>query len=91
MNAELPQDIVCGWTANLLPYLCSSENCHCEPVTEVTGQQILDALEHGDHINAAAGFLKGHILLFANMDDRGMYSGNIDLTKKIETEGYWES
>lgn len=32
----------------------------------------------------AAEFLKGHILFFANMDDKGMYSGNIDLEKEIE-------
>lgn len=31
----------------------------------------------------AKEFLKGHILLFANMDDKGMYSGNIDFTKEI--------
>ena len=31
----------------------------------------------------AKEFLKGHILLFANMDDKGMYSGSIDYTKKI--------
>lgn len=31
----------------------------------------------------AAEFLKGHILLFANMDEKGMYSGNIDLSKEI--------
>ena len=35
-----------------------------------------------DFINAKE-FLKGHILLFANMDDKGMYSGSIDYTKKI--------
>lgn len=34
----------------------------------------------------AAEFLKGHILLFANMDDKGMYSGNIDLAKKIHID-----
>ena len=34
----------------------------------------------------AAEFLKGHILLFANMDDKGMYSGNIDLTNSIRIE-----
>lgn len=31
----------------------------------------------------AAELLKGHILLFADMDDKGMYSGNIDYTKQI--------
>lgn len=35
-------------------------------------------------IRVAAEFLKGHILLFANMDDKGMYSGNIDYTKQIK-------
>lgn len=35
-----------------------------------------------DFVNAKA-FLKGHILLFANMDDKGMYRGSIDYTKKI--------
>lgn len=34
--------------------------------------------------SAAAEFLKGHILLFAGMDDKGMYTGNIDLTKPIQ-------
>lgn len=42
--------------------------------------------EAGSDVNTAAEFLKGHILLFANMDDRGMYSGNIDLTKKIAVD-----
>lgn len=36
-----------------------------------------------EDVKNAAEFLKGHILLFANMDDKGMYSGNIDLTKEI--------
>lgn len=31
----------------------------------------------------AAEFLKGHILLFAKMDEKGMYSDNIDLTENI--------
>lgn len=34
--------------------------------------------------HAAAEFVKGHILLFANMDEKGMYSGSIDYTKKIQ-------
>lgn len=34
-------------------------------------------------VKAAAEFLKGHILLFANIDEKGMYSRNIDLTKQI--------
>lgn len=34
--------------------------------------------------SAAAEFLKGHILLFAGMDDKGMYTGNIDLTEPIQ-------
>ena len=38
----------------------------------------------GSPIRVAAEFLKGHILLFANMDDKGMYSGNIDYTKQIK-------
>ena len=36
--------------------------------------------------NAAAEFLKGHILLFANMDDKGMYSENLDVTKDINID-----
>ena len=36
-----------------------------------------------EEIRTAAEFLKGHILFFANMDEKGMYSGNIDLTKDI--------
>lgn len=34
----------------------------------------------------AKEFLRGHILLFANMDDKGMYSGNIDYTKEITVD-----
>ena len=39
--------------------------------------------EGNDNMRTAAEFLKGHILLFANMDEKGMYSGNIDFTKEI--------
>lgn len=37
----------------------------------------------GDEARAAANYLKGHILLFANIDEKGMYSGNIDYTQNI--------
>lgn len=39
--------------------------------------------ESTDNRRIAAEFLKGHILLFTGMDDKGMYSGNIDFTKDI--------
>lgn len=31
----------------------------------------------------AAGFLTGHLLLFANMDEKGMYTGNIDMIQDV--------
>lgn len=31
----------------------------------------------------AAGFLTGHLLLFADMDEKGMYTGNIDMTQDV--------
>lgn len=44
-----------------------------------------DAFSHSNTtISTAAEFLKGHILLFAKMDEKGMYSGNIDFTKEIK-------
>lgn len=41
------------------------------------------ALEAPEDRRRAAEFLKGHILLFANMDEKGMYSGNIDPMKAV--------
>lgn len=38
----------------------------------------------GSEIRVSAELLKGHILLFANMDDKGMYSGNVDYSKQIK-------
>lgn len=42
-----------------------------------------DAFTYNDDTKTAAEFLKGHILLFANVDEKGMYSGNIDFTEDI--------
>ena len=35
-------------------------------------------------VQTVAEFLKGHFLLFTNMDDKGMYSGNIDFSQPLE-------
>lgn len=52
--------------------------------TDSAENQYQDALNiENSQIRAAAEFLKGHILLFASMDDKGMYSGNIDFTQNI--------
>lgn len=37
-------------------------------------------------VQIVAEFLKGHFLLFANMDDKGMYSGNIDFSQKLKID-----
>ncbi|MGN1248567.1 MAG: hypothetical protein ACI4XW_00690 [Candidatus Spyradocola sp.] len=42
-----------------------------------------DAFAATGELRAAAEFLQGHILLFAGMDEKGMYSGNIDFTRDI--------
>ena len=55
---------------------------------ELKQKEFQDAFaENADvKIKAAAEFLKGHILLFANIDEKGMYSGFIDLTKEITVD-----
>lgn len=37
-------------------------------------------------VQTVAEFLKGHFLLFTNMDDKGMYSGNIDFSQSLEID-----
>lgn len=37
-------------------------------------------------VQTVAEFLKGHFLLFTNMDDKGMYSGNIDFSQLLEID-----
>lgn len=48
-----------------------------------SGMEDAFALEAPEDRRRAAEFLKGHILLFANMDEKGMYSGNIDPMKAV--------
>lgn len=37
-------------------------------------------------VQTVAEFLKGHFLLFASIDDKGMYSGNIDCSQSLEID-----
>ena len=64
--------------------ICRSEKRELELIPVFSAWKSNDpTVTDQDFINAKE-FLKGHILLFTNMDDKGMYSGNVDYSKQIK-------
>lgn len=63
--------------------ICRTEKRELELTPVFSARKSEDKVTEDDFAKAAE-LLKGHILLFASMDDKGMYSGNIDYTKQIK-------
>lgn len=81
--------VICRTSNRQLTLQPVFEMYYDEPVSEGSDpitrnvRDIPDTDDRKAEIQKAAVFLEGHLLLFAEMDARGMYSNNLDFTKEI--------